>query len=466
MREKHSINKIVSLNVISTVILEGIAMLTAPVFSRLLGTTNYGIFSLFNTWSGFLILTLGAQTSGVVPMAKSHIPENALDHYHSSVMWMSTTFFLVGSGVCLLFAAPLSNLLGIPRAAYVMMFPYAFGSFCVQYLNTKMIHDYRADVNCILSVCVAIATAGLSLLLVFALPADTNYMGRIGGMTAVYLLCGVGILIYFTAKGKTLYQADYWKFCLPLCLPLIVHGLSGQVLGQSDRVMLNYYLNESAVGIYSLAYAFSNIISIIWSSLNTAWVPFYYDYTRRGEYAQLHQRAGRYMELYTTLTLGFLLLCPDVFRVYADRSYWDGISMIPIFVIGFYFVYLYSFPVNYEFYQKRTKTIAAGTLLSGIVNLILNWIMIRIFGVFGAVFATTIARGCQFAFHYFIAARVIGKNDFPFRPSFLLTPMALVIAVGLSISWIGNRWFLVRWAIGAVLGIWELRRILQRKSLF
>lgn len=466
MREKHSINKIISLNVISTVILEGIAMLTAPVFSRLLGTANYGIFSLFNTWSGFLILTLGAQTSGVVPMAKSHIPENALDQYHSSVMWMSTAFFLVGSGVCLLFAAPLSNLLGIPRAAYVMMFPYAFGSFCVQYLNTKMIHDYRADVNCILSVCVAVATAGLSLLLVFALPADINYMGRIGGMTAVYLLCGVGILIYFTAKGKTLYQADYWKFCLPLCLPLIVHGLSGQVLGQSDRVMLNYYLNESAVGIYSLAYAFSNIISIIWSSLNTAWVPFYYDYTRRGEYAQLHQRAGRYMELYTILTLGFLLLCPDVFRVYADRSYWDGISMIPIFVIGFYFVYLYSFPVNYEFYQKRTKTIAAGTLLSGIVNLILNWIMIRIFGVFGAVFATTIARGCQFAFHYFIAARVIGKNDFPFRPSFLLTPMVLVIAVGLSISWIGNGLFLVRWAIGAVLGIWELRRILQRKSLF
>lgn len=466
MRAKQSANKIISLNIASTVLLQSISMLTAPVFSRLLGTANYGIFSLFNTWSSFLLVILGAQTFGIVAVAKSNFSEKTLDSYHSSIMWLSTTFFLIGSGLGILFASPLSNLLGIPKEAYVMMFPYSFGSYCVSYLNTKMTHDYRADVNCIMSVGIAVATAGLSLLLVFLFPADNNYMGRIWGMSAVYFPCGIGILLYFTAKGKTLYQADYWKYCLPLCLPLIVHGLSGQVLGQSDRVMLNHYLDESAVGIYGLAYAFSNIISIIWSSLNNAWVPFYYDYTRQGETALLHQRAGRYMELYTILTLGFLLLCPDVFRIYADRSYWDGIGMIPIFVIGFYFVYLYSFPVNYEFYRKETKTIAAGTLLSGILNLILNWFMIRRFGIFGAVFATTIARGCQFAFHYCIATRVIGKNDFPFRAGFLLPPMVLVIAVGLAISWVGNRLFLVRWTIGAALGIWELRRVIQRKSLF
>lgn len=466
MREKHSINKIISLNVISTIVLEGITMLTAPVFSRLLGTASYGIYSLFNTWSGMLILFLGAQTSGAVAMAKTRLPEDQLDSYHSSIVWMSTLFFLVGSGICLLFATPLSGLLKIPKAAFVMMFPYAFGAFCVQYLNMKMTHDYRADVNCVMSVVIAAATAGLSLLLVLALPAGSNYMGRIWGMAAVYFPCGIGILAYFLAKGKTLYRAEYWKFCLPLCLPLVVHNLSGQVLSQSDRVMLNYFLDESSVGIYSLAFAFGNIIFIIWNSLNNSWVPFYYDYTKHGEFGMLRQRAGRYMELYTVLTLGFLLLCPDVFRIYADRSYWDGVSMIPIFVIGFYFVFLYSFPVNYEFYQQKTKIIAAGTLLSGILNLLLNWILIRRFGVFGAVFATTIARGCQFAFHYFIAARIIGKNDFPFRPAFLLLPMALVVAVGLAISLIGNRLFLPRWAIGAALGLWELRRILQRKSLF
>lgn len=466
MGEKHSINKIISLNVISTIVLEGIAMLTAPVFSRLLGTANYGIYSLFNTWSGMLVLFLGAQTSGVVAMARTRLPEDRLDSYHSSIVWMSTAFFLVGSGICLLFATPLSGLLRVPKAAFVMMFPYAFGTFCVQYLNTKMTHDYRADVNCIMSVAIAAATAGLSLLLVLNLPADSNYMGRIWGMTAVYFPCGIGILIYFLSKGRTLYRAEYWKFCLPLCLPLVVHGLSGQVLSQSDRIMLNYFLDESAVGIYSLAFAFGNIIHIIWSALNNSWIPFYYDYTKHGEFGTLRQRAGRYMELYTVLTLGFLLLSSDVFRIYADRSYWGGISMIPIFVIGFYFVFLYSFPVNYEFYHQKTRVIAAGTILSGILNLILNWFLIRRFGAFGAVFATTIARGCQFAFHYFIAARIIGKGDFPFRPAFLLLPMALVAAVGLIISLTGNRLILARWSIGALLGVWELRRILQRKSLF
>ena len=47
---KKSWNKIAIINLVSTIVLQGIAFFSAPIFSRLLGTSNYGIISVYRTW--------------------------------------------------------------------------------------------------------------------------------------------------------------------------------------------------------------------------------------------------------------------------------------------------------------------------------------------------------------------------------------------------------------------------------
>ena len=44
-------NKIAFFNFLSNILLRGISIFTAPVFSRLLGTSGYGILSVYNIWA-------------------------------------------------------------------------------------------------------------------------------------------------------------------------------------------------------------------------------------------------------------------------------------------------------------------------------------------------------------------------------------------------------------------------------
>ena len=76
MKKSISFNKTIILNIISTIILEGILMLTAPVFSRLLGVDHYGIVAMYNTWVSLLVMVLGLQTPTTVVMSKKEYADN------------------------------------------------------------------------------------------------------------------------------------------------------------------------------------------------------------------------------------------------------------------------------------------------------------------------------------------------------------------------------------------------------
>ena len=54
-------------------------------------------------------------------------------------------------------------------------------------------------------------------------------------------------------------------------------------------------------------------------------------------------------------------------------------------------MFLYSFPVNYEFYHKKSIHIAIGTSAAAVMNCILNYVLIPVMGMAGAAVATLIA---------------------------------------------------------------------------
>lgn len=337
--------------------------------------------------------------------------------------------------------------------------------FCVVMLNGKNTVEFQAGRNLILSASVSIATIALSILCISCFPKEINYWGRIIAMASVYGLFGIGITFYFLKSGKTFYSKKFWQFCLSLSIPIIFHSLANLILGQCDRVMLQKMLSMHWAGIYSLAAGFSSVIYAIWGALNNSWSPYFYELARNNQYDEIKHHGRNYLELYSVLTIGFMLLTPEVFSVFAAKEYWEGTAVIPFLVIGFYFIFLYSFPVNYEFYHCQTKATAFCTVLAALSNIVLNYLLIPQFGAFGAACATMIAHGLQFLFHHIAAKRVIGSFQYPFTFDVLLpyTVVTMFVAIYMIVS--PGHW-LVRWCAGAVLGIFELLRMVKRKSIF
>lgn len=457
-------NKVAFFNILSTVLLKGISLFSAPIFSRMLGTNGYGIVSIYNTWVNVSAIALTLQTNGTLVNARVEYPEDQQQKYQSSVMFLSLAFFLLCSTIVIIFLPQVSWLLKLPSLLVLLMLFQSFGNFCVHFLNNKFTYEFKADKNMYVAVGIALSTLILSILLIQLMPPEINYYGRILAIAITYGSMGVAVSGYVLWKGRTFYNRDYWKLALTLALPVVFYRLSDLLLGQCDRVMLQRIMNESMVGQYSLAYAFGGIIFTIFEALNHSWVPFYFEDMKQGKQGPMRAQAKNFLETYTVLAVGFMLLAPEVYHVFASREFWPGTSLIPIFVTSYYLNFLCTFPINYEYFHKKTKAVATVTVAISLINIGLNYVLITTIGVAGAALATAAAHAIQLTGHYVYVRYVMKKGDYPFGIR-LWAKYAIIFFGMVAFVYLTDGMWLLRWAVGAAIGMWELWRIKQRKVL-
>lgn len=457
-------NSVALFNILSVVLLNGISFLTAPLFSRLLGDSGYGIFKIYNIWSGVAAVLLTLQTHGTLVNARVEYPRELQRQYQSSVMSLSVLVFLVCSGVVFLFIGPVSRLLKLEPVLIGLLLLQSFGTFCVNFLNTRNTYEYKAGKNMAMSLTVTLTTLVLSVLLILPLPQETRYFGRITAVAATYGVIGIPICVMVLARGRTFFNREYWKFCVALAIPAVFHNLSDLILGQSDQVMLQHLTSDAVVGHYGYAWGFCNILFVIFGALNRTWCPFFFDEMKEGRREAMLTKTRNFLELFTVLACGFVLLAPEVYHVYASREFWPSTNLIPLFIISYYINFLCTFPVNYEYYHRKTKVVAAVTIGASLLNVVLNYLLIRSMGMTGAALATAISHGLQLVLHHLYTRFHLGREAYPFRVSvwvkYLLAFSGVVAVVLLT----PDGW-LLRWGAGAVLGIWELLRIKKRKVL-
>ena len=457
-------NRVTFFNILSTMLLRGISLFTAPLFSRLLGPSGYGVVSLYTVWVGVAAIAFTLQTHGTLVNARVEYPQEQQNAYQSSVMTLSLLFYLVCSAVVIAFLPQVSRMLKLPWVLVLLILFHAFGSFCLNFLNSKFTYEFKADKNMYVSVGLTLTTVVLSVILILLMPDSINYYGRILALSLTYGILGITVCSYVLAKGKTFYNREYWTLALTLALPVVFYSLSDLLLGQCDRVMLQWMMDTDMVGQYSLAYNFGGIMFTIFGALNNSWVPFYFDDMKQQRREAMHRQAGNFLELFTVLSVGFILLAPGVYHIFAGRKFWSGTNLIPIFVSSYYLNFLCTFPVNYEYYYKKTKAVAIITVGTSLLNLGLNYVLIGAMGVSGAALATAISHGVQFTCHYVYTRYWMKKGDYPFGIR-LWAKYALCYFAMAALVLLTGQMGIARWALGAAIGLWELWRIRQRKVL-
>lgn len=457
-------NWITFLNFMSNLVLRGISIFSAPVFSRLLGTSGYGIVSVYNIWTRILGVALPMQSNLTLVNARVEFPPEEQDRYQSSVLTLSLMGFLAAFLICAVFLGPISAAIHLPGALVFLMLLQAFGNFTTSFAGSKYTYEFKAGRNFLMSVGITLAALVLSLVLVLRLPQENRYLGRIWGNVIVYAGVGLVLTMGILRRGRAFIRPRYWKFCLMLALPMVFYSLSDMLLAQSDQIMLQTLLDSTSVGLYGLAYTFSNVLFTIFHSLNNTWAPFFFEDMKNGEHDKVRSSAINFLELFTILAMGFILLAPEVFRIYAGKEFWDGMVLIPLFSAGYYLNFLCTFPVNYDYYRKKNKAVAFITIFCALVNLGLNYVLIQSMGVAGAALATTLSHLLQLVMHHMYASRVLGKGDYPY-PVKLWGGYGICFLVVFALAYLFSASWLIRWTLGAVLGLWELLRIRKRRGL-
>lgn len=393
--------------------IKGINFFTLPIFTRLLDTTDYGMFTIYTTWNGLISIFIGLGINGTIGSAKANLDESEYNEYLSTNMFMATLLFIFVLFISVVFNKEISNIIGLSDLLCVLLIIHSFFSFVVNFMSSVYTFDKQPKKYLALSLIITLLNVGISIVLIMMLESN-KYLGRIYGSALVTIVIGIMLYLNILFKGKKLISKKYWRYCLPMAIPIIFHNISHLVLNQADRIMLQYWTDESTIGIYSFTYNIGIILNIINMSINSAWVAWYFDLLKRKSYYEIKSKSKWYIGIFTILTILFLLASPEVIKITSPIEYWSGIQLLPIIIVGYYFVFLYTFGVNYEFYKKKTMFIAIGTVLAAFINILLNAILIPIIGVRGATISTLIAYIMLFVMHEFIVRIIFKHKDFPF----------------------------------------------------
>lgn len=462
-----NMSKVAFFNILGPIILNGINFFTVPIFTRILGATNYGIFSLYMSYVSIMTIIVSLQSQGsIAPSSIHYKDENEQKKYLSSILTLSLYNFFIILIFSLIFIEPISNLIGMNKIIVIFILLQSFFGCCCNIAITYFTFKKYSYKSFIISLTNSILNIIISLLILNSIDNyNILYFSRVLGSAIPNIIVGFILMMVIFVKGKVFFSKKYWKFCLSICLPLVFHGLSSIVLSQSDRIMLKEITgSEALIGVYSLAYSLSNILNVIWAALNNTWIPFYYDYITNNELDLIKEKSENYLQLFTILTIGFILLSPEIIMISSSMEFWGAMELIPILVVSIFMIFLYSFPANFEFYNKKTGNIAIGTILAAICNIILNYLLIPKYNMYGAAIATLISYILLFIFHQLICMKII-KNNYHYKWS-LFIPYCLKILLGCILFYLTIDYWIIRWFIGGLLGIYLVYKIVKRRSVF
>ncbi|HEM5490809.1 oligosaccharide flippase family protein [Streptococcus suis] len=441
-----SVKKLVKSSMIYTIgalLLQGLSFITMPIYTRIISQEVYGQFSLYNSWLSILGLFIGIQTVGSLPIAKVKYADE-YDRYAAHALSLSTIVFVVLFSLAIIFRKYISIYLGFSELVSMLLVVQSFIGYIGGFLGQYFIQLQRAKEKLLLSAVNAFITILLSLYLIQVMNDD--FLARIiGALLPATVMAGIA-LFYIYSHGRVFVQREYILYTLSISIPLIFHHLGHQILGQLDRLMIGKMLTLKDVALYSFGYNLGMIIQLVLVNINSAWVPWYFEVKRSGN-PNVSRYVFNFLALSLFLTLGYLTVFPELALLMGGTRYATSLNFIALIILSYYLGFLYTFPLNTQFYHGNTKFVPVGTLLAGILNWLINLYFIPNFGIQGAAIATIISYIALFLFH-FVIARILYKND---EISLLTVFILLGIASGyayLMNLFVSNIY--VRWSLGLV----------------
>ncbi|MER2173174.1 MAG: oligosaccharide flippase family protein [Carnobacterium sp.] len=407
--------------------IKGITFITIPLFTNIMTVEEYGLVNNYTAIASIFSLFVGLSLNGAINNANFEFKED-IKGFMSSTLFLSTisfVLFLILGNAYFFFN---NEFFELSQIIFNLMIFQSYGNFLINFLSAYFTINVHYFKFLMLSILSTVLNIGLSIVMIFTIFEDNRYVGRVVGSSGAFIL--VGLLIYFAImiKGKKLINIDYWKFSLKIALPLIPHSLSNVLLSQFDRIMVNSYSGSFDAGIYSYIYNLSVVLSVVWASTNNAWVPWFYAEMDKKDYSKIKKTSNYYMILFGAITLVSMLLLIDIAKIMAPEEYLVGIPLIIPILLGYFFQFLYSLPVNVEFFEKKTTYIAIGTIASAIINIVLNIIFIPRYGYIAAGYTTVVAYFFLFLFHYFLAKKIIGKQLFDTKMIISVTTVVVALS--------------------------------------
>lgn len=383
-----------------------VPFLMLPILTFYISPKEYGDLALIETTIMFLLPFVMLNINGAINVEYFRCNDKKeYKQYVVNALILSVFAFLIVSILLFLFKEQLSLWIHLEDKWITLLAIFAF----LRVLSTVVLVIFQASQQAkyyaYFSISQTIIDFAISYYFVVVL--QDGIEGRLIGVYGsffIFMLLSLYLLYtmhYFQEKITFKYSKDILAFGIPL----IPHVIGGIVLAMSDRYFISYYSGNSEVGLYTVAYQVSALLLLISMSINQAWTPMFFKLMKEKNYNEINKIISILFMLFLLASVGVYLFSSLVYIYFIDIRFHGSKSYFIYLLLGFLFQSLYFLFTNYLFYYKKTSLLSIITFIGAVLNLILNYIFIKMYGTIGVAYATAITW-----FLYFVTVFIVVKR--------------------------------------------------------
>ena len=370
-----------------------------PLFTTYLSKKEYGTVDLIQSYVTLLVpvITLELEMSIFRYLIDSRGKEN------DTKKLMSNNFFVLGISLTIfsILYIIVSSFVTIPFR-WVVLFDIIVCVLSGNFLQVARGFGKTVDfsISCILTGITTIIS-NIVTICVFKLGAE----GMIISMALANFVCSLYLFIRLKLKDYIdfkLVDKKLIKSMNKYSIPLIPNGVSWWIVNISDRSIISFVLGTAANGIYAASNKFPTIISSLTGVFNLSWsesAALHINSEDRDEF--FSDITNTVLKLFTAMGIGMLACMPFVFPIFIKSKFADAYNYIPFLVLGTVFNVALCLYSQVYIAKKLSKQVASTTVIGAIINIVLNVMFIKKFGLYAASISTAISYFVMMVYRHF-----------------------------------------------------------------
>lgn len=448
---------------IANVLVKGVALLSTPIFTRVMAESEYGTYSIFQSWYGIIViftsmnLFLGGYSKGLLKY------KDEVDAYTSSSLAM-TTFITCCWGIIYLINVPFwTNIFNLSPSMMAAMFIELLLLPAYELWSSKSRFEYKYRMVVFVSVWMSLLSITIG---VIAVMTNTNRVAaRVDADVFAKATVALPLFILLLVKGKTLFSKKFWKYNFLFNLPLVPHYLSNYALNQSDQLMISRMIGNAQAAYYSVAYTIATMMNLVITAINNALVPYVYQSINAGKREEIKKTTSPTFFIVAVMCIVTMAFAPELITIFAGKNYAQATYIVPPVAASIYFIFLYGMFSTIEYYYQKTVRIAVATIIAAVLNIGLNFICIRAFGYYAAGYTTLVSYMLLAFLHYRFYRRVLKEEMDTDENVYDMKAIILSGALVLSVMFIMILTYKVIWLRYGVILIICMVGYIKRKDL-
>lgn len=377
---------------IARIINLGISLCTTIIIARLLGPSAFGLFNYALSIVALFTVISNLGISNIL-YKQLTLEKESREEIIGSALFLNMITASIAIGIVIV------SLIFIKETPYVKSLILLLSLTFVTYPLTLLSFDFLKDAEAKYVTITQIVTLFISnICKIIAI----YYFSSIAYMAVVLILENIiaGALyayqISFIKKRSLTFTVNRKRVRLifSLSLPLIFYGAFSEIYARIDQIMLKFYLDTVAVGLYSASVRLTEIWYMVPNILAGALFP-----ALANAKNDLLNYRKRYRMLLVILTGAAGIIS---FVVYFTREYLIriiyGTDFLPASpILGIYIFSLIGYFLSLLIYQdlfirhSNKWLVALLPFSTAVINVILNIFLIPLYGTVGAAIATTVS---------------------------------------------------------------------------